>query len=289
MTIIRDPIPPLNEHDDRPSVKELIEKHRSAIDKVRSELVSDPLFDIKKHDDLWILRFVLSHKKNHFKATIKAAKHTLAFRKEHHLDEKDIRYTTRSTGFAKESFERYTAHCSDDAFQFLVPDENRGVIAFINMNGVDQNEMVKNVPEEDWLPCFTYYTEWAHQWQDYVTRSTGRLTKSVRFVDASELKLSGINSELMRRDGKAMGIMEDCYPQLLQSIFICHGPVWIQVPWRLFRPLFPKRVTEKFDFIHPQKNEHERHRALKHISKEHFPTKYGGLNEQWPVTFPVQN
>jgi hypothetical protein len=60
---------------------------------------------------------------------------------------------------------------------------------------------------------------------------------------------------MLKRDGEAMGIMEDCYPQLLQSIFICNPPVWIQIPWRMFRPFLPKRVVSKFDFIAPEKNE----------------------------------
>jgi hypothetical protein len=83
--------------------------------------------------------------------------------------------------------------------------------------------------------------------------------------------------------------MEDCYPQLLQTLYICHAPSWIQVPWRVVRPFFPKRVKSKFDFIHPETNLHERQRLLKHISLEHLPKRYGGLNDTWPVSFPLPN
>ena len=56
-----DPIPLLNEYDVRPSVKALIFENRKMIDDVKHELQSDPLYRSDKHDELWILRFLLSH------------------------------------------------------------------------------------------------------------------------------------------------------------------------------------------------------------------------------------
>jgi CRAL/TRIO domain len=285
--IIADPIPPVNKYDERPSVKVLLTEHQKLIEQVRMELVLDPLYDRNKHDDLWIMRFIMSHKKK-LKDSIKAAKRTLLFRKEYGLDDNDIRYNTSLDGFASQSFERYLKYCKDDVFSFVIPDQQRGVVGFINLGSMDQHELVKNVDNSDWLPCFMFFSEWAYQWIDYVSRTTGRFTKSIRFADASELKMSGLNKELTRRDGEAMGTMEDYYPQLLQTLYVCHAPVWIQVPWRIVRPLFPKRVTSKFDFITPESNEHERERLMKYISIEHLPKRYGGLNEQWPVNFPLQ-
>ena len=279
-------MPPVDEFDDRPLVKDLITSHRKCIDEVHLELKNDPLYDSNKHDDLWVLRFVLSHSMK-VKASVKAAKYTLAFRKEHNLDAEDIRYKTPLDGFSKESFERYFKYCKEDALKFVLPDHRRGVVAFINIGGVDQHELVKNVPETDWLPSFMFFSEWAHQWQDRITRETGRMTKSARFIDGSELKITGLNAELSKRDGNTMGIMEDCYPQLLQTLFICHAPSWVQVPWRIVRPFFPKKVKSKFDFIHPSTNTNERQRLRKFISLEHLPKRYGGLNDTWPVSFPL--
>ncbi len=42
------------------------------------------------------------------------------------------------------------------------------------------------------------------QWCDYVTRTTGRLTKSVRLMDTRGFTLSCISSEGLKRDGDAM-------------------------------------------------------------------------------------
>ena len=285
-TAISDPIPPVNEHDDRPAVIPLITKHRSVIDQVRSELESDPLYNKNKHDDLWILRFVMSHKKK-VKKVVKAAKYTLAFRQEHNLDAKDIRFTSPTEGFAAENLTRYMKYLSEDALRFVLPDAHRGVVAFFNLGGCDQHALVKNVDEKDWLPCFMHFSEWTFQWQDYITRTRGRLTKSIRLADFSGVTMSGMSNECARRDGKAMGVMEDCYPQLLQSVIICNSPVWIQIPWRIIRPIMPKRVTSKIDFVNPLHCEKERDRLLAYISLEHLPVRFGGLNETWPVDFPL--
>ena len=144
---------------------------------------------------------------------------------------------------------------------------------------------MENLSEDYWLPIFLHCSEWSHQWLDYVTRTTGRLTKSVRFVDADGLAMSMFNRECGRRDGKVMGLMEDCYPQLLESIFMCTPPKFMKVIWNLVSTILPKRVTEKFDMINPKINEKERKRLYRHISEEDLPVQFGGKNEvpieQW--------
>jgi hypothetical protein len=52
---------------------------------------------------------------------------------------------------------------------------------------IDQHELAKNVAKEDWLPTCCYMSEWSFQWLDYITRTTGLLTKSVRFVETEGL------------------------------------------------------------------------------------------------------
>jgi hypothetical protein len=59
----------------------------------------------------------------------------------------------------------------------------------------------------------------------------GGLSLSIRKIDASDAPLDGISFENSRREGKAMGVKEDFYPQLLQPFFICHAPARAQIPW----------------------------------------------------------
>ena len=98
--------------------------------------------------------------------------------------------------------------------------------------------------------------------------------------------MSKLSQEMLKRDGEAMGIMEDCYPQLLQTNFICNTPMWIQISQRIFSPFLPKRVVSKFDFIAPHKDQNDRNRLLKFISEDNLPVCYGGKYEPWPVAFP---
>jgi len=281
---VADPMSPVNKYDKRLAVKDLIVENRDQIDSVKSDLVANPLYDPNKHDDLWILRFIMSHKKKKGKRALKAIENTLAFRKEHKIDEwGDIR--GKPAGIDCEHTKRLYEYFEEGTtFQNVLPDQKRGLVLFLRIGGIDAHALVKNVDESAWLPYFAYFTEFSHQWLDYITRTTGRLTKHLRIVDLKELTLSKISMEYNRRDGRAMGVMEDCYPQLLQRIYICNSSRWVQIPWRICKPLLPKRVVEKLDFINTSVTK-ERSGLLEFISEEHLPERYGGQNSTWPVEF----
>jgi CRAL/TRIO domain len=284
---IADPIPPINEYDNRPSVKGIIEGNRKQIDEVKKDLKTDPLYDENKHDELWILRFLLSHKKNP-RTSLQAAKSTLLFRKERNLDEKDIRFCPLDKSCEDEAVQLYHLSCTENAIIFSVPDTKRGVVAFLDFAGVDHHKLLENVDQAALLSTFCYLNEWSFQWVDYVSRTTGRLTKSVRLIDMINFSFSSLSYEGIQRDGKVMGIMEDCYPQLLQSLFVCNPPAWIHIPWKICRVIMPKRVVSKIDFIVPAKNKKERMRLFPYISEEKLPVRYGGMHEPWPVHFTLE-
>jgi len=288
---IADPIDPVDEYDKRPSVKELISTHKIKIDKLKDRIMEESIDGTfqypSKHDDLWLLRFLLSHNMKS-KNAIKAALHTLQFRKDHNLDTYDFRgESTRKDEVSDAQLRKYMEFCSDDFFRFCIPDQRRGVILYLSFAGLDQHAVVKNLDESAWLPVFTYITELQHQWVDYVTRTTGRLTKVVRPTCVEGVTLRGINMENSSRDGKAMGAMEDCYPQLLHAIYICNAPSWIQVPWRAAKLIMPKRVVEKIDFLHPASRKSERDKFLSFVSLDHLPAKYGGNHGEWPPASPT--
>mmetsp|Transcript_10837 Transcript_10837/g.18330 ORF Transcript_10837/g.18330 Transcript_10837/m.18330 type:complete len:309 (-) Transcript_10837:1499-2425(-) len=287
---IADPVDAVNQYDERPSVKDLISRHRTQIDDLREELEGDALYDREKHDDLWLLRFVLSHRNSKPGSAGKAAKNTLAFRDEHGLDDHDIRaypVTGPETHPRAAPLKEYLKYCTEDAINYCVPDGNRGVIAYLRLAGIDQHKLVSHLPDEMWLTSFLYSAEWTHQWLDYVTRTTGRLTKSIRIMDTCGVSLHTLNRDHTKRYGKVMAALEDCYPQLLHGIYVCKSSVWIQTPWRMVRPLLPKRLVEKIDFLSPDKNPKELQRLLKFVSEEHLAARFGGRNTTWPTIFPA--
>lgn len=252
------------------------------IDKIKTELQDDPLFDYPaKHDDLWILRFWLSHKET--KPAVKAAKHTLQFRKEHKLDEQNLLDDPAphkiEGGMVHEYWQK---RVTEDAMIFTLPDDKRGVIAFLKFAKFipDTTEIIS---KESWDYAFIYCSEWAHQRLDYVTRTTGRLTKSIRLIDMAGVGLKHMNRKDAKRDGDVMGQMEDCYPQLLQTVNICHAPGWIHFIFSIMRPIMPERVISKIDIIEPRTNEKERKRLFKYISEDQLPVEFGGKNTTQPV------
>ena len=286
---IADPMPLEHKEDERPSVKELIETHRKRIERVKGELSQYPLYVPSKHDDLWILRFVLSYKKT--KPAVLAAKYTLVFRKEHSLDAEDLRPYPPVGGKTHprgEALEEYNTYNEPGAIYCGLPDAKRGVIAYFDLKGINQQELAANLPEAHWLPTYLYLNEWCFQWNDYITRTTGRLTKMIRIADTEDVDLKKmLNGEAWKRDGRTMEIMEDCYPQLLEAGFIANAREWFQVPWRIIKPFLPKRVVSKTDFIAPAKNEKELQILLKYVDKKNLPKKFGGEYETWPVDYPV--
>lgn len=272
--------------DGRPCIKSLIAEHRDCIGELRRHVSRHSEYDSNKHDDLWLLRFLLSHKKKITAAT-KAAIHTLDFRKEHRLGEKDLRYSPPGPEAACAAMQRYAMYAEKDTFQWTVPDPQKGVVTFIRYAGLDQHALVKKVDEDDWLPSFIYVSEWAFQWTDYISRTTGRLTKNIRLVDLAGFHLRDGCRENQIRDSKAMAVMEDCYPQLLHAIFVVNPPVWISIPWEVFRHLMPKRVKEKFALLYPATSEKDRLLLNKHIDNSLLPARFGGEYTEWPLNYPL--
>lgn len=277
---VANPIDPVCAEDDRPAVRDLIVEHAEPIAAVKKELQDDPLYEESKHDDLWILRFVLSHK-NKTKAAVSAAKSTLAFRREYQLDAKDVRSEAPhkvQEGPVKEYWE---TRCPGNTLIVTFPDPRRGGVCFIDL-GTMVPGASEQLPYATWEFSFIYTSEWTHQWLDYITRTTGRFTKSIRILDLQHVSLKTFRRKDMKYDGQVMDKMEDCYPQLLETIYACNAPSFVHILWTLARKIMPKRVVDKFDLIDPKNNETERTRLYKRISHEKLPVQFGGGNEISP-------
>lgn len=281
--LLADPIGPVTPEDDRPSVVDLIQKHRSDIDAVRSALQKDdPLFVPCQHDDLWLLRFLLSHKK--VIEAVVAAKLALKFRHEHHLDEEDIRFSPDLNKLTDEGWKKLSQNSKPGAYSFTLPDATRGPVAYMQFADIDQNSLAKLITDDEMFPAMLHVTEWSFQWCDYVTRTTGRLTKQVRIVGLKGFKfLKMLNLEFMSRQGEACKKIEDCYPQMLGSLFLCDAPSWMDIPWKMVRPFLPKRVVAKADFVKPTEKEKDLKKICRFLTKKNLPQRYGGESTMWPL------
>ena len=275
--IYEDPLPPVTEYDDRPAVRDLVEQHWDQIQLVREGLQDDPLYNEIRHDDLFILRFFLSQKK--VEKAISAAKATLLYRQKRLLDEKDIREDFPGPSCSNEAVRKYFDCTEEGSFLFSLPHPDRGVVAFIKYAGFDQHKLVSTVTLEEWP--FWYFSEWAFQTLDSITRRTGRLTKSIRFIDLDGFQMWHSNREKVNRDAISAKELEDNYPQLLSSLYLINSPSWFETAFSVVRPILPQRFVAKFDVINPS-NETHVPRLLKHLAEEHIPERYGGKCTLWP-------
>lgn len=219
--VVLDPVTP---DDDRPSVHDLIKDHADQIEEVRGELKQDPLFEKGKHDALWILRFLLSHnsqgQKSKATATqraLQAAKDTLLFRKKYNLDEQDIRGLVPHRVTEDDHLPHFPYICRywkirapGDSIVCTIPDKERGAVIFLKFSTMNNDtDCVEALFDDIWNGNFIFSSEWAFQWLDFVTRTTGRMTKSVRFLDMQGISFWHLDRDIKagKRDAKVMGMV----------------------------------------------------------------------------------
>ena len=262
--------------DPRPAVTDLIEKHGSQIKDIGQLLQHDPLYDPNIQDDLWILRYFLSHK-NVCKAA-DAAKATLQYRKEYKLDEVgDIREQwDPNYAFQQEhDLKGYHSCFEKDSVINAIPDRNRGVISYIIMKGIDQTKIVQTIDDDAAFNHYVRFNEWLFQVNDEVTRRTGRLTKALKVVDLKGMKLRHVNRAYIKRDAKLNKKLQDFYPQSLGSMLVINAPPIFESIWSMFRPFFPKRMAEKVNVVNPKKQPSDMLHFTKFVSEEDVPEMYG--------------
>jgi CRAL/TRIO domain len=311
---LSNPIEPVDRWDVRPTVLELCGKHRAEILHLKDQLVTNELFDGNCHDDLWLLRFVLSHGK-HALAAIQA---TLAFRHEHHLDALDLRQwnagnataladqlqvqeATASTStctsthvhMIQATIKMLSCYEGDTTMIYYLPDRQRGLLGFLQVAQRHQHKMIATLSQEDYFQAHLFMTEWKFQWIDHLTRTTGRLTKYLNLADCQGVKRSMIHKESKKRDAHAAELLQDRYPQLLGSMLITNAPTWINVVFAMLKPFLNKRLLDKVNVLPHNKKKTPREKdilcILHYCAIHHLPHKYGGQlpDPNWPPSTEV--
>lgn len=276
------PIAPVVPEDDRRSVASLLEEQSEAMSEMRTLMAAEPLYNPARHDDLWMLRFVLSHvPKGGVASAARAAAACMKFRHENKLDDHDVRRDWPRHGTPSETYTQFRMHCADDASQHIVFDKDRGVVSIIVLKSLDMHGLA-TIPADGMRQHTRNFTEWLFQMCDATTRRTGLLTKTVRLVQMQGFKLAGFSRAFVKRDAQHAKEQEDYYPQLLASVYICHAPFWVQGTWRLMRPFFPSRFVAKMDMISPRTNDKEAKRLVRHVAMSDLPECFGGENASWP-------
>ena len=279
------PIAPVDEHDVRPAIRDLLEQHAEAISRLRALVSEDALFDPRRHDSLFLLRFWLSHEsKGGVPAAARAARGTLRHRHEHRLDavDMDIRREWPDRQFDWPVYRTFMKGVAVHSLVHCLPHPDRGIVSFVTLAGIDQSLLLRSQTAEESRAGNMRFNEWAFQWCDDITRRTGRLTKITRLVDMRGLRFLAMDRGFIARDGANSKLIEDFYPQLLMAVYPCFPPSWLQAFWRLVRPLMPTRFAEKVDFITPKRGSSDAKRLQRAISLDSLPSRFGGVAEAWP-------
>jgi len=323
-------------------MEDLIAQYRDQVKVLKRALRHDDilhLYDPRKHDDVWLVRFLLSHDGDTDRA-LAAARTCLIYRRQFDLDKTDIRavapqcrfvdeanrvflnklvwhkgnqsgtcnatthtHTTSSSsqegildGSSSRSYEKddhrgrtvrdHAVAIADDALTMVLPDLDRGGIFFyFCLAGIDL-QALSNVHQKDWVAAMSYVNEYQFQWNDYLTRTSGRLTKAVHLIDAQGIGVADFyTSTAQQKYTTATTCLEDCYPQAVEAYLVCHAPVWVETPWRLLKPLLPTRVVQKLDFLNPTQYPQDRERLLQYTPDKLLPQRFGGQYERWPLAY----
>lgn len=273
-----------NEHDDRPFIKDLLEKHSSTIEAVRKNVKLDPLYDEERYDDIWILRFVLSNKS--VKASTKSAIATMKFREDYKLNEmEDCQFRIpnhRDGPYLYPCHQKFYEHCKGNPMIHCLHDEDRGIMVYLELFHVNLSTYAKVISKEDMIMSRIMISEGVYRVLDDITRRTGRLTKVCRVFDMEGFPLKSFDKDCLNLESETANLIQEFYPQSASAILVVEAPRWCGWVWKIAKPLLPYRVRDKFDFVYPKRSVKDRRKFLRHVALEHLPEKYGGTNDPWP-------
>lgn len=262
------PIPPGSE------VARLIEANARMIAELRAEVEHLPDYDEARHDELHLLRFLLSHKKK-VPAAAKAFTRALEWRRAHNLDA--VGDQIRSGTMYQERYPAFDKIHPRVAFHILVTDEGQPIL--YNSLGETDFAALMAIPNSVAAYCAYHYhmTEHCAILCDVATRRTGRFVKQHKVVDGSQAATKHLCMPYLRAVSAAAKDSEDAYPQLVGKIVVCNfGPFFRTIFQRVALPLMPERLREKVWVLEPIEMANDLSKLLDLLPKEVLPDRLGG-------------
>merc|ERR1712232_1497858 len=210
----------------------------------------------------------------------------MEFRAKYKLNDQNFRANATHLDGAKDAdrlpvVQKVNECVNEYAALTTLPDDRRGVIMYCFVDKMDMCRLNETLTQEDLKMFYVYTNESIYQVLDDITRKTGRLTKLLKVVDMKGTTMGKMNRAYLSKDAAAAKEIDDYFPQLLGGFLVANSPKWISVIWKSCRPLMPKRVVEKVDFL-PSKRDNVQQRLLKFVSKRNLLERYGGDNNEWP-------
>ena len=166
----------------------LLCKHASKLSELRQQVSECEHFNAKLHDDIWLLRFLLSHlpkKAGDVAAAAIAAKETMAWRHANGMDDPSLPCGGPESLTVPAIAKIYAALRDPAALSYYVPDPNRGTVLVAVPALIDFHAAAATMTDDESALAHRLSTEWLFRQCDAVTRRTGYLTKTIRCAQAA--------------------------------------------------------------------------------------------------------
>lgn len=244
-----------------PLVSDLVRKHAAALQELREH--PDLVLDSAVHDDLYLLRYVLSAKGNVAKAA-SAIRKQIEWRREN------------GQMLSPEQREKVRAEAAGWAPTANLPWRTAAgqpvSVAAAFLADLDAK------PEDFHFTSGVTNREDSYELCDRLTRESGRLVKLVIIQDMRGFSLNAAlrYSRYTKIQGKLSKLSEFLYPQLVQVVVVAHPPSVLNRLFGMVKGLVSERLLEKIR-VCPSTEEVLLRSGL---AREHLPTFLGG-EFQW--------
>ena len=271
------PTLPSSPHDDRPLIKELLADKAAQLIELQQLICEHVHYKASLHDDVWLLRFLLSHERSGVKAAAAAVCYTLDWRHRHGMDAVSDELRRLPTAMEHPAVVRgHSVYCPPGAMEFIHPDPARGPVLLCTFARCDFHAAAAKLGRDEYAACMRATNEWFFLQCDRVSRETGRLTRSLRVVQLKGIAVRSLNRTWLNMDAAVARDLENCYPQLVGLVVCLDPPSWALAMWRAVKVLFPARLIEKILII-PRSARAELERKLQRfVALEDLPELYGG-------------
>uniref|UniRef100_A0A7S0WGT6 CRAL-TRIO domain-containing protein n=1 Tax=Pyramimonas obovata TaxID=1411642 RepID=A0A7S0WGT6_9CHLO len=221
-----------------PKIDDLLKEHADKINGVRKGLEAKGLKLSEEYDDIWILRFVLSHKKE--PEATKAAEFALDWRAKN----AELIQAVKDGKAPWDFFEHIEKYMCADIHSKRTLD---GEPVFMVRAGISNpKEVMNRVTHEQMMFKLLHTRERLFQICDKETRERRELVKALTLNDLNHVSLmGGTDRRFMKALTDASKVAEELYPQLLGRAIIINVPSFFSTLFGLFKSLLSKKTLEK--------------------------------------------
>ena len=281
--------------DESISVEHLLRKHRSFITYLQKQVPpplsnkdGNPGDNFVKYDDLFYLRYALSHE-NDQKGAQEALTFTFNFRSSPEHCQRAELVSTQSSYFNDPAIvesKKWSVAGPLGIDKDGQPNEHgvlqdstgQGYVMCVRIAMCKRNEMQNSQPFAEFRRMQLLHREKSFQYVDRLTRETGLLCKQVMILDFAGASLSSMRDSRTRSiQAEVSNISKQVYPQLVDKLAMVNAPSWLAVLLKAFRLILPKSTLDKIELFSTIEGLWESDWGKHRLKRDKMPLFLGGF------------